>query len=89
MRLWLSESERRPDPEPVRADARKALLAGTIGWLVALGFALAFSGALADGGLGWFVSAAAVGVALGLVGLVVVQVRRRRDRPGPDRPPAR
>ncbi|GAA1060212.1 DUF2530 domain-containing protein [Agromyces bracchium] len=88
MRLWLSESERRPDPEPVRADARKALLAGTIGWIIALGFALAFSGSLADAGFGWFVAAAAIGVGLGLVGLVVVQLRRRRDRQGPDGPPA-
>ncbi|GAA1056194.1 hypothetical protein GCM10017608_35930 [Agromyces luteolus] len=84
MRLWLSESERRPDPEPVRADARKALLAGTVGWVVALALALAFSGALADAGFGWFTIAAAIGVVLGIVGLVVVQLRRRRHPPEPD-----
>ena len=37
MRLWLSESERRPDPAPARADARKAALVGTIGWAVVWG----------------------------------------------------
>ena len=36
MRLWVSESERRPDPAPARTDARKALLAGTAAWIVAL-----------------------------------------------------
>ena len=36
MRLWVSESERRPDPAPARTDARKALLAGTAAWVVAL-----------------------------------------------------
>ncbi|BDZ55719.1 DUF2530 domain-containing protein [Agromyces marinus] len=80
MRLWLSESERRPDPEPVRADARKALLAGTIAWAIALGFALGFADPLREAGLGWFATAAAIGVGLGVVGLVVVQARRRRDR---------
>ncbi|WP_430647725.1 DUF2530 domain-containing protein [Agromyces sp. GXS1127] len=83
MRLWLSESERRPDPAPARADARKALLAGTIGWLLALVLAAAFAEPLAEAGFSWFVTAAAVGVGLGLVGLLVVQLRRRRDRPGP------
>ena len=84
MRLWLSESERHPDPEPVRADARKALLAGTVAWVVALGLALGFAGALADAGFGWFIAAAAIGVVLGVVGLVVVQLRRRRHRPDSD-----
>ncbi|GAA2045750.1 hypothetical protein GCM10009819_36570 [Agromyces tropicus] len=84
MRLWLSESERRPDPEPVRADARKALLAGTAGWIVALGLALAFREPLAEAGIAWFITAAAIGVGLGIVGLVVVQLRRRRARPDRD-----
>ncbi|WP_353816389.1 DUF2530 domain-containing protein [Agromyces sp. SYSU T00266] len=89
MRLWLSESERRPDPEPVRADARKALLAGTIGWVVALVLALTFSGALADAGFGWFTIAAAIGVVLGIVGLVVVQLRRRHHPPSAGGPESR
>ncbi|MGR0319063.1 DUF2530 domain-containing protein [Agromyces sp. ZXT2-3] len=87
MRLWLSESERRPDPAPARADARKALLAGTLGWLLALVLALAFAAPLAESGFSWFIAAAAVGVALGVVGLVAVQLRRRRGRPvATDRP---
>jgi hypothetical protein len=78
MRLWLTESERRPDPAPVRTDARKALVAGTAGWLAALIAALVARDWLESIGFGWFVTAALIGVALGAVGLVVVQLRRRR-----------
>lgn len=78
MRLWLSESERRPDPAPARADARKAVLAGTLAWLVALGLSLLFRAQLEAAGLGWLLWAAVTGTVLGLVGLVVVQAIRRR-----------
>ena len=77
MRFWLSESERRPDPVPARADARKAALAGTAAWAVALVVSLVFRAQLADAGLDWLMWAALVGTALGIIGLVVVQLRRR------------
>lgn len=79
MRLWLSESERRPDPAPVRADARKAVLVGTIGWILALIGSLVFRARLAEMNQEWLVWASATGVALGVVGLLVVQVVRRRS----------
>ena len=78
MRLWLSESERRPDPAPARADARKAVLVGTVAWLVALVASLVFRARLEAAGLGWLLWAAVTGLALGVVGLVVVQLIRRR-----------
>lgn len=78
MRLWLNESERRPDPAPARADARKAVLVGTLAWLVALVLSLAFRSQLDAAGMGWLVWAAVTGFALGVIGLVVVQVVRRR-----------
>jgi uncharacterized protein DUF2530 len=78
VRFWLNESERRPDPAPARADARKAVLAGTIAWLVALALSLLFRTQLEAAGLGWLLWAAVTGAVLGLVGLVVVQVIRRR-----------
>ncbi|GAA1785846.1 DUF2530 domain-containing protein [Agromyces lapidis] len=84
MRLWLSEEERRPDPAPARADARKALVAGTIGWLVVAAGCFVFRDALDAAGLGWCLAAAIVGVALGVLGIVVVQVIRRRARQSRD-----
>ncbi|TYL54455.1 DUF2530 domain-containing protein [Agromyces mariniharenae] len=78
MRLWLSESERRPDPAPARADARKAVLVGTVAWLVALVASLVFRAQLEAAGLGWLLWAAVTGLALGVIGLVVVQLIRRR-----------
>lgn len=78
MRFWLAEQERRPDPAPARADARKAVAAGTAAWLVALVLSVVFQGSLDAVGYGWFTIAAAVGVGIGLVGLLVVQVIRQR-----------
>jgi len=78
VRLWLSESERRPDPAPARADARKAVLVGTLAWLVALVASLVFRGQLESAGLGWLVWASVTGLALGVIGLIVVLALRAR-----------
>ena len=78
MRLWLSDGERRPDPVPARADGRKAVLAGTVGWGLAVAACLVFREPLESAGLGWFTAAAITGIVLGLIGLAVVQVIRRR-----------
>jgi uncharacterized membrane protein len=83
VRLWLSESERRPDPAPARADARKAALAGTIGWVLVLIAAIVFRDALDEAGLGWLLWAAVTGVVVGVIGLVVVQLLRRRTQRSP------
>lgn len=77
MRLWLSEDERRPDPEPVRADARKAVFAGTAAWLVALLACWLLREPLAEAGLAWWFTTSAIGVGIGVVGFAVVQWRRR------------
>ena len=84
MRLWLKDSERRPDPLPARTDARKALFVGTLLWLVALGAALITqwtapegSGAASAPGAGWWLWCTVIGVGLGLGGLAWVQFRRR------------
>nr|WP_104083617.1 DUF2530 domain-containing protein [Cryobacterium sp. Y11] len=86
MRLWLKDSERRPDPLPARTDARTALLVGTLLWLIALAVALyievtapgaADSGAAGAPGAGWWLWCAVIGVGLGLIGLAWVQLRRR------------
>jgi hypothetical protein len=78
VRLWLSESERRPDPAPARADARKAVLVGTLAWLVALAVSLVFRAQLDEVGLGWLIWASVTGLVLGVIGLVVVLALRSR-----------
>jgi hypothetical protein len=79
MRLWLAEHERRPDPEPARADARKALLVGTIGWLVVLGVVLALGGTIDERASALLVPTTLIGAGLGVAGIVAVQLLRRRQ----------
>lgn len=86
MRLWLSDGERRPDPAPARADARKAVLVGTIGWVVALIACFVFRESLQSAGLWWFAGAAITGIVVGLIGLVSVQVIRKRATQSTERP---
>ena len=69
MRLWLKDSERRPDPVPVATDDRLAVLVGTALWLVALviiGLVMPVPYAL------WTCGA---GITLGLVGLAYTHRR--------------
>jgi hypothetical protein len=80
MRLWLSEDERRPDPEPARADARKALVAGTAAWLVMLAVCWWVLEPLEAAGFGWLVPTSVVGAVLGAAGLAIVQAHRSRSR---------
>ncbi|WP_308799084.1 DUF2530 domain-containing protein [Agromyces silvae] len=84
MRLWVSEDERRPEPAPARADARKALVAGTAVWLVALIVCWWFLEPLDDAGFAWLLPTAIVGVVFGVAGVIVVQVHRARHRREPE-----
>ncbi len=77
MRLWLKDSERRPDPLPARTDARRALFAGSVLWLVALVAAFVFRDDLFGSGHGWWLWCAVIGLGLGIGGLGWVQLRRR------------
>lgn len=77
MRLWLKDSERRPDPLPARTDARKAFLVGTAAWFLAAVSTLIFRANLISAGLGWWIWCALTGFGLGLVGLLWVRFRRR------------
>lgn len=77
MRLWLKDSERRPDPQPVRTDDRKAMLVGLAMWLVALGVLLIMFATLTAAGNGWWITTCVVGLALGATGLAYTHLRRR------------
>ena len=71
MRLWLKDSERRPDPAPAKTDDRKPMLVGLALWLAGLVAVLL----LAPGNPGLFWTCV-VGLALGLIGLLYVRTRR-------------
>ncbi|MCU1569525.1 MAG: hypothetical protein JWR33_266 [Naasia sp.] len=82
MRFYLRDSERRPDPDPVRTDDRKAVLAGLIVWVAGLLIALlvaAVQGGGVETGVVWLCTA---GIALGLGFLVYTERRRRRSGRG-------
>lgn len=70
MRLWLKDSERRPDPEPVKTDDRKVILAGLVLWLIALGGLLFGLGQLLAADGVWWLWTVLIGLGLGLVLLV-------------------
>jgi fatty acid desaturase len=70
MRWWLKEHERRPNPEPLQTDDRKAVLTGLVLWLVALAGLVLFLPVVLDGGHGWWLWTAVIGLGLGLVLLV-------------------
>ncbi len=76
MRLWLKDSERRPDPEPVKTDDRKAMLVGIALWLVALVLVLVMLPTLTAAGMGWWLWTCVAGLALGLIGILYTQWRR-------------
>jgi hypothetical protein len=75
MRLWLKDSERRPDPAPVKTDDRKAILTGIVLWLVALAVLLVFLAPLLEAGNRWLLWTCAIGIALGLAGLLYTHRR--------------
>jgi hypothetical protein len=82
VRLYLAPHERRPDPEPLLTDDRKAVLVGTGVWVVLLVAAIATRGALAESGRTWWIWTCAAGAGLGLLGLAYLhhrEVRQRRE----------
>jgi fatty acid desaturase len=70
MRLWLKDSERRPDPAPVKTDDRKAFLVGIVGWVIALAAFIALLPMLTELGHTWWLWTAVAGLAIGLIGIV-------------------
>jgi hypothetical protein len=78
MRLWLKDSERRPDPAPVKTDDRKAVLVGAALWLVVLVAVLVFARPLSEGGVQRALWTCVAGLALGAVGILYTVRRHRR-----------
>ncbi|QYH35550.1 DUF2530 domain-containing protein [Salinibacterium sp. M195] len=81
MRIWLKDSERRPDPQPVETDDRKAMLVGIALWAVGLVILLFFIEPLTAAGNQWWLWAAAAGLVLGAIGLIYTHRRHgKRSR---------
>jgi uncharacterized protein DUF2530 len=79
VRIFLKDSERRPDPAPVHTDDRKAMLVGIALWLAATAVLLVFLRPLLDSGNGWWLWTCIAGLGLGLLGLIYTHWKRRRD----------
>lgn len=77
VRLWLKDSERRPDPEPVKTDDRKPMLIGIVAWLVALAVMLVFIGPLTEAGNAWWLWTCVFGIALGIIGILYTNWRHK------------
>ena len=77
MRLWLKDSERRPDPAPVATDDRKAVLVGIALWIVGLAAVLVFLVPVTAAGDSWWLWACVAGLALGLIGLLYTHNKPR------------
>ena len=76
MRLWLKDTERRPDPVPVRTDDRKPMLVGLVAWALALIAVLVFGSAIAPHNSGVWMWTCIAGLALGALGLIYTHRRR-------------
>jgi hypothetical protein len=78
MRLWLKDSERRPDPLPVKTDNRVAIYVGLGLWLLALVALLVVPQLLDLEYASWRLATCVVGVILGLLGLLYTRLRQQR-----------
>ena len=77
MRIWLKDSERRPDPPAVQTDDRKAVLAGIVVWIVALAVLLVLLNPLLAAGRGWWLWTCVAGLGLGVAGLLFTHSRQK------------
>ncbi len=77
MRLWLKDSERRPDPAPVKTDDRKAILIGIGLWVLGLALVIGFLAPLTAAGAAWWLWVCVAGLALGIIGLLYTHWRHQ------------
>ena len=66
MKLFVRDEDRRPDPEPVKSNARTIALAGLLIWTVVLAIFLVFPATLPPE-KPWWLFTCVIGIVLGLV----------------------
>lgn len=77
MRLFVPHGERRPQPEPAASNDRLAFAVGIGAWLIGLAVVLGMLAAPVAFDPARVLTTIAVGLALGIVGLLVTRGRRR------------
>lgn len=75
MRFYVKDSQRKPDPAPVKTNAKLALMVGTILW-AAGGLFLLFAAQQAQQVETWQLATCGVGFALGVFGFIHVSRKR-------------
>ena len=75
MRIWLKDSERRPDPAVAKTDDRKPVVIGIALWLAALAGLLLFLAPLTAASADWWLWTCVAGIAIGLIGLIYTHWR--------------
>ena len=69
MRFYVKDSERKPDPEPIKVNAKLAIRVGLVLWVVALALLLVLQATQATAQKSWYTSTCFVGIALGIYAL--------------------
>ncbi len=65
MRFYVKDSERKPDPEPTKVNAKAAILVGLSAWTIALLF-LVFQSTQSASQKPWYTATCIVGILLGV-----------------------
>lgn len=75
MRFYVKDSERKPDPEPVKTNAKLVFTVGSVAWAIALFAVLLAYPRLAPAEQALWPFTCAVGLLLGIIGLIRVRNR--------------
>lgn len=75
MRFYVKDSQRKPDPAPVKTNARRAIAVGTVLWAIALLFLL-FAPQQLQKVETWKLATCVVGIILGVYGFIHVSRKR-------------
>jgi hypothetical protein len=75
MRWIAKDSERKPDPEPIKGTAKKAVIVGMVGFGIALILCIVFYDSIQSPNKVWYPYTAVVGLLLGVFALFRVKDR--------------